>query len=77
MFLQATAEAHPASSCPMGTENFSPVVKRPGREVDHSPLPNAEVKNAWRYTTTLQYASMTWYLDKHSDNFTFTLYQLS
>jgi hypothetical protein len=26
-------------------------VKRPGREADHSPLPSAEVKNAWSYTS--------------------------
>jgi hypothetical protein len=27
-------------------------VKRPGREVDHSPPSSAEVKNAWSYTST-------------------------
>jgi len=27
-------------------------VKRPGREAGHSPLYSAEVKNAWRYTST-------------------------
>jgi hypothetical protein len=27
-------------------------VKRPGREADHSPQSSAEVKNAWRYTST-------------------------
>jgi len=27
-------------------------VKRPGREVDHSPPANAEVKDAWLYTST-------------------------
>jgi hypothetical protein len=26
--------------------------KRPGRETDHSPLPSAEVKNAWSYIPT-------------------------
>jgi hypothetical protein len=25
---------------------------RPGREADHSALSSAEVKNAWRYTST-------------------------
>jgi hypothetical protein len=29
-------------------------VKRLGREVDHSPPPSAEVKNAWSYTSTPQ-----------------------
>jgi hypothetical protein len=27
-------------------------VKRPGRESDHSPLSSAEIKNAWRNTST-------------------------
>jgi hypothetical protein len=31
---------------------FSLGVKRPGREVDHSPPSSAEVKNAWSYTST-------------------------
>jgi hypothetical protein len=33
-------------------EALSPQVKRPGREVDHSPPSSAEVKNAWGYTST-------------------------
>jgi hypothetical protein len=35
-------------------------VKRPGREADHSSQSSAEVKNAWRYTSTPQYAIMAW-----------------
>jgi hypothetical protein len=35
-------------------------VKRPGRETDHSPTSSAEVKNAWSYTSTPQYAFMAW-----------------
>jgi hypothetical protein len=31
-------------------------------------------KNAWRYTSTPQYALMAWCLVKHRDNFTFYLY---
>jgi len=27
-------------------------VRRPGREIDHSPPSRAEVKNTWRYTST-------------------------
>jgi hypothetical protein len=42
-------------------------VKRPGREADHSPPSSAEVKNAWSYTSTPQYA----FIVKHRDNFTF------
>jgi hypothetical protein len=30
---------------------FSPELKRPGREVDHSPPSGAEVKNSSRYTS--------------------------
>jgi hypothetical protein len=32
--------------------------KRPGHEAYHSPPSSAEVKNAWSYTFTPQYASM-------------------
>jgi hypothetical protein len=31
---------------------LSPVIKRPGRENDHSPPTNAEVKKTWAYTST-------------------------
>jgi hypothetical protein len=41
---------------------FSLGVKRPGRKADHSPPCSAEVKNAWSYTSTLQYAFTTWCL---------------
>jgi hypothetical protein len=50
--------------------SLSPGVKRPGREAQYS-LPSAEVKNAWRYTSTPQYVFMAWRLVKHRDNFTF------
>jgi hypothetical protein len=33
-------------------------VKRPGREVDHSPLTSAEVKKTWIYISTPPYAFM-------------------
>jgi hypothetical protein len=35
-------------------------VKLSGREADHSPPSTAEVKNAWSYTSTPQYAFMAW-----------------
>jgi len=47
-------------------------VKRPGREVHHSPPASAEVNKAWRYTSTSQYVFMAWCLDRYMDNFTFT-----
>jgi hypothetical protein len=38
---------------------LSPKVKRPGREANHSPPLNAEVKKMWIYTFTPPYAFMT------------------
>jgi hypothetical protein len=35
-------------------------VKQPGGEADHSPLSNTEVKYAWSYTSTPQYAFIAW-----------------
>jgi hypothetical protein len=52
---------------------LSLVVKQPGRETDHSPPSNAEVKNAWNDTSTPQYILMVWCLVKHRDNFTLPL----
>jgi hypothetical protein len=42
---------HPASY-PISTRGSSLGVKRPEREADHSHSSNAEVKNAWSYTST-------------------------
>jgi hypothetical protein len=50
--VQTGSGVHPASY-PMGTAGaLSPEVKRPGREADHSPPTNAEVKKPWVYTST-------------------------
>jgi hypothetical protein len=49
--VQARSGTHQASY-PMGTRSFSPGVKRPGREDDHSLYCSAEVKNGWSYTST-------------------------
>jgi len=43
--VQNSSVAHTVS-CLMGTRVPSPGVKRPGREANHSPPSNAEVKNA-------------------------------
>jgi hypothetical protein len=51
-------------------------VKRPGHEAGHSAPSSAEVKNAWSYTSTPQYALMACCLVKHRDNFTFTFYKM-
>jgi len=37
----------------MGTGDSSPRVKWPEREAEHSPPPSVEVKNAWRYMSSL------------------------
>jgi len=47
-------------------------VKRSGRDADHSPLSNSEVKNMWSFTSTPQYVLWRGAQLKHSDNFTFT-----
>jgi hypothetical protein len=39
----------------MGTVVIFPGVKRHGREADHSPPRNAEVKNTWIYSSTPQH----------------------
>jgi hypothetical protein len=53
--VQPSSGAHP-DSYPMGTGALSLEVKRPGRETNHSPPSSAEVKNAWNYPFTSQYA---------------------
>jgi hypothetical protein len=52
---------------------FSPGVKRPGREADHSLPSSVEVNNAWNYTTTPPHVFNSWYFVKHRDSCTFTL----
>jgi hypothetical protein len=44
-----SSEIHP-SSCSMGTGVLSPVVMRPGRELNSSPS-SAQVKNKWSHTS--------------------------
>jgi hypothetical protein len=73
--IQNGSGAHP-DSYPMANRALSLKIKRPGREAYHSPPSSAEVKNAWSYTSTPQYACMAWCLVKHRDNFTFYLLHL-
>jgi hypothetical protein len=49
--VQTGSEAQ-SVSYPMGIRGTFPRVKPQGCEADHSPLSNAEVKNAWKYTST-------------------------
>jgi hypothetical protein len=48
-------------------------VKRPGHEADHSHPSNAEVNNAWSYTSTPQYKLIKWCSVKAQGQLTFTL----
>jgi len=63
---------------------FSPEVKRPEREADHSPPSSAEIKNVWSYISPLSISLhglvlnektdlfTAWYLVKHRDYLTFS-----
>jgi hypothetical protein len=44
---------------------LSHMLKRPGRESDHSPPPSAEFKNTWTYTSSSTYVFMAWCLVKY------------
>jgi hypothetical protein len=52
----------PPSLYTVGIRDFLLRVKRLWRKPEHSPLTNAEVKNAWIYTSTPLYVFMEWYL---------------
>jgi hypothetical protein len=62
LFTTASRTALGPTQCPIKwvPEALSVEVKRPEREVDHSFPSSAEVKNAWSYTSTPQYALMAW-----------------
>jgi hypothetical protein len=50
-FLFST-ESRPALGFTQPPIQWVPGEKRPGREADHSPLTNVEVKKPWIYTST-------------------------
>jgi hypothetical protein len=52
--IQKASWGHPAY--PLGTGGCFPVVKRLGREADHSFPSSADVKKTWIYTSTPPYA---------------------
>jgi hypothetical protein len=66
IFLFATASrpglgsTHPPIRQVSG--DLSSEVKQPERKVKHSPPSNAEVNNAWSYTSNPQYVFMVWCL---------------
>jgi len=62
----------PPASYPIRSAALSLGVKRPGREASYSPSSSAEAKDAWRYTSILQYVCMAWCLVQHREKFTFT-----
>jgi hypothetical protein len=49
--VQTHSESHPAS-CQMGIGAVTPGVKWRKPEVDHSPPPSSDVKNAWSYASS-------------------------
>jgi hypothetical protein len=51
-------------------------IKRPGREADHSPPTSAEIKNAWSYTSTAQFAFVAWCLVKKAQGQLYLLHIL-
>jgi hypothetical protein len=71
IFLFTTA-SNPALGPIQPSIQWEPGIKRPEREADHSPPPIADVKNAWRETSTLPYVFMSWYFVMPRDSFTFT-----
>jgi hypothetical protein len=64
-------------SYPVGNRAFVPGIKLPEREADHLLPFNAEVVNAWGYTSIHLYVFMTWWLIKHRDRLTFTRFYVS
>jgi len=56
----------------MDTRALFPRVKWPGREADHSPPSNADVKNIWHYTSTPNTSFMACCLVKQRHDLTFT-----
>jgi hypothetical protein len=63
-YVQTGSGDH-TDSYPVSTgSSFTPEIKRPGREADHSPPSGSEVKDAWSYTSTPQYAFIEWCLIK-------------
>jgi hypothetical protein len=59
--FQTCPGAHLASY-PVGTGGSVIEYKAPGAEADHSLPASAEIKNAWRYTSTRLYVFMAWCL---------------
>jgi hypothetical protein len=51
-YRPALEPTQPPIQCVPG--NFTPWVKRPGREADHLSPSSAKVKNEWSYTSTPQ-----------------------
>ena len=54
LFLLHNVQNGPRPTRPplSGNQRSFPGIQRPGREVNHSPSPSAEVKNEWSYTST-------------------------
>jgi hypothetical protein len=67
IFLITTASRLALASYPVGIKGFSPGVKRPEHEANHSSSSGVEVKNALSYTSTDIYVFIEWCLVKPKD----------
>jgi hypothetical protein len=48
-----------------------------GDKSDRSRSSSNKVRNTWSYTSTPPFVLMVWYLIRHKDNFTFSLYNFN
>jgi hypothetical protein len=66
-----------STQCPIQwvLEAFTPQIKQPGCEADHSPPSTAKVKNTWIYTSTTLHIFMGGYfINKAQENSTLSLH---
>jgi hypothetical protein len=70
--LQTGSETHPASYS-IGWGSSFPVIKRSGRECDHSPQSSIEINDSWGYTFTPRIRLH----DVDTDNSTFNIWLLT
>jgi len=69
--LTESGAHQPPIQCVMGALSLG--VERLLREANHALLFSAEVKNAWSFTSTLQYVFMAWCLIKLRDEIVLTV----
>jgi hypothetical protein len=70
-----TAGPHPVCQL-MGTDGCHPVIQQSAHETHHSPPSGASITNMWICTFTPTYASLTWCLFTHTNDFSFTYWMM-